>query len=111
MKDTLKKYGSLIITIIGLLILICFALLIIPESQLPTVLQSSGLVAIISAFLGVVMTVAVTAILLGKQAETQEELLKKQSKNESDKDKDIKIYEKKIDESAPKSPFFQNAEK
>ncbi|MDR0758129.1 MAG: hypothetical protein LBF85_09825 [Tannerella sp.] len=91
-----KKYGYLIATVIGLLILICFLLLLIPESQMPTILQSSGLVAIISAFLGVVMTVAVTAILLEKQAETQKELLDKQSETESKKDKDMKIHERKI---------------
>jgi hypothetical protein len=92
----LKKYGYLVTTIIGLLILICFLLLLIPESQMPTVLQCSALVAIISAFLGVVMTVAVTAILLDKQAATQKELLDKQSETESKKDKDMKIHEQKV---------------
>jgi hypothetical protein len=80
-----KRYLFLIISIIGLIALICFALLLIPESQMPTILQSSGLVAIISAFLGVIITIAVTRILLEQQSET-----------ESKKDKDIKIYEHKI---------------
>jgi len=60
----IKEYSALLIAVIGLLVLICFALLLLPETQMPTILQSSGLVAIISAFLGVVMTVAVTSILL-----------------------------------------------
>ncbi|MDR1717236.1 MAG: hypothetical protein LBS20_15490 [Prevotella sp.] len=83
-KGFIKKYFTLFISVIGLLILICFALLLIPESQMPTLLQSSGLVAIISAFLGVIMTVSVTAILLEKQADIE------QTKN-----KNMKIFEKK----------------
>ena len=90
------KHRSLWITIIVLLVLICFSLLLIPESQLPTILQSSSLVAIISTFLGVMMTVAVTAMLLEKQAETQKDLLKNQSEADAQKDKDVKIYEQKI---------------
>jgi Asp-tRNA(Asn)/Glu-tRNA(Gln) amidotransferase C subunit len=91
----LRKHGLLLLTFLGLLVLICFALLLIPESQMPTILQSSGLVAIISAFLGVFMTVAVTSILLDKQAETQKELLDKQSKYEEEKERSTKIFEKK----------------
>ena len=91
----IRKYFALLLAVVGLLVLICFALLLIPESQLPTILQSSGLVAIISAFLGVVMTVAVTAILLEKQSETQKELLKEESKIEQRKETDLKIFEKK----------------
>ena len=92
----IKKHLTLLIAIGGLLVLICFALLLIPESQLPTVLQSSGLVAIISAFLGVIMTVAVTAILLDKQSETQKVLIKEQSVADAQKDKEAKIYDQKI---------------
>jgi hypothetical protein len=95
MKIFFEKYWSLLVTIISLLVLICFALLIIPESQMPTLLQSSGLVAIISAFLGVVMTVAVTAILLDKQAATQKELMKNQSESEELKERNMKVFEKK----------------
>jgi len=94
--EFIKKHLTLLIAIGGLLVLICFALLLIPESQLPTVLQSSGLVAIISAFLGVIMTVAVTAILLDKQSETQKVLIKEQSEADAQKDKDAKIYDQKI---------------
>ena len=81
-----RKHFSLLLSIIGLLILICFSLLLIPESQMPTILQSSGLVAIISAFLGVIMTVAVTSILLDKQSIVDQE-----------KNKSMKIFEKKQD--------------
>ena len=92
----IKKYSALLIAVIGLLVLICFALLLLPETQMISILQNSGLVAIISAFLGVIMTVAVTSILLEKQVETQKQLIEKQSERESLKDKDIKIYEQKI---------------
>lgn len=92
----IKKHLTLLIAVVGLLVLICFALLLIPESQLPTVLQSSGLVAIISAFLGVIMTVAVTAILLEKQSETQKDLMQRQSEVETQKDKDVIVFEKKL---------------
>jgi hypothetical protein len=68
----IKKYLMLLVSISVLLILICFALLLIPESHLPAILQNSGLAAIISAFLGVFMTVAVTAVLLEKQVESEE---------------------------------------
>jgi hypothetical protein len=86
MKKFIRKYGLLLVTLIGLLVLICFALLLIPEFQIPTMLQSSGLVAIISAFLGVLMTVAVTAF-----------LLEKQTASESKKEKDVKIFKQKIE--------------
>jgi hypothetical protein len=86
MKKFIRTYGLLLVTLIVLLVLICWALLLIPESQIPTMLQSSGLVSIISAFLGVFMTVAVTAILLEKQADS-----------ESKKEKDIKIFTQKIE--------------
>lgn len=95
MKKFIKKHWSLLVTIIGLLVLICFALLLIPESQMPTMLQSSGLVAIISAFLGVIMTVAVTTILLEKQSEAQKELLARQSEEEEKKDRKLKVFERK----------------
>jgi hypothetical protein len=94
-KGFFRKYGWLLGAILGLLILICFMLLLVPESQMPTILQSSGLVAIISAFLGVVMTVAVTFILLDKQAETQKELLDKQFQSEAIKERSMKVFEKR----------------
>jgi len=92
----IKKNWTLIIAISGLLILICFALLLIPESQIPTVLQSSGLVAILSAFLGVILTVAVTAFLLDKQSQTSKELINEQSNKEAENDKAAKIYQRKL---------------
>ncbi|MDF9830600.1 hypothetical protein [Parabacteroides sp. PF5-6] len=75
---------------------ICFVLLLFSEIQIPTVFTSSGIVAIISAFIGVLMTVLVTAILLEKQAGTQNELLKTQSQKEAEKDKDVKVFEEKL---------------
>lgn len=65
-----------------LLIIICFVLLFISEAQIPTMFTSNGIVAIISAFIGVFMTVAVTSILLEKQSEAQKELLEKQAKTD-----------------------------
>ena len=83
----MKKFKPVLLIIsIGVLVaIICYALLIIPKLQIPTLFQSSGLVAIVSAILGVIMTVAVTAFLLKAQSET-----------ESRKDKDIRIYQQKI---------------
>jgi len=78
------------------IIIVCFILLYFSEAQIPTVFTSSGIVAIISAFIGVVLTVFVTSILLQEQAETQKKLLERQSEKESLKDKEIKIYEQKI---------------
>jgi len=95
-KGIIKKHLALLVAVIGLLVLICFTLLLIPETQILSIMQSSGLVAIISAFLGVVLTVAVTSILLERQGDTQMELLERQAERESLKDKDIKIYEQKI---------------
>jgi hypothetical protein len=94
-KRLIKNYGWLSGTMLVLLILICFMLLLIPESQMPTILQSNGLVAIISAFLGVVMTVAVTSALLEKQAETQKELLDRQFQSEAEKERSMKVFEKR----------------
>jgi hypothetical protein len=95
--EFIRKYGLLIGSIVALLVLICFALLLIPEFQSPTILQNSGLAAIISTFLGVVMTVAITAMLLDKQAETQGKLLKEQSDTDAQKKKEVKIYEQRME--------------
>jgi len=79
-----------------LLFIICFVLMYFSESQIPTVFTSSGIVAIISAFIGVILTVFVTSILLNKQTETQKDLIQTQSESETQKDKNVKIYEEKI---------------
>lgn len=68
-----------------LLIIICFILLFISEVQIPNVLLSSGIVAIISAIIGVLLTVIVTRI-----------LLEHETKSKKERDRDIKIYEQKI---------------
>ena len=94
-------FGGIIV-----LFVICFALLWFSEAQIPTVFTSSGIVAIISAIIGVLLTVAVTSILigqqskaqqelLGKQSETQKELLKHQSEKEEEKERSMKVFEKK----------------
>jgi hypothetical protein len=79
-----------------LLFFICFFLLYISELQIPTVFSSSGIVAIISAIIGVVLTVTVTSVLLSQQSKTQKELLEHQSDKEVQKDKGMKMYEQKI---------------
>ncbi|MDR1847406.1 MAG: YrzE family protein [Bacteroidales bacterium] len=66
---------------LGLLI-ICSILLYFSEAQIPTISISSGIVAIISALIGVFLT---------------QFLLNGQTDKESQKDKDIKIYENKIE--------------
>lgn len=76
-----------------MLSVICFVLLFFSETQIPNVFTSNGIVAIISAFIGVFMTVAVTAILLGRQAETQKELLQKQFVSEELKEQNVKVFE------------------
>jgi flagellin-specific chaperone FliS len=68
------------------LFMVCFALLYFSEAQLPTNLTTSGIVAIISAIIGVLLTVFAISI-----------QLKQQSEHESQKEKSVKIYEKKID--------------
>jgi len=70
--------------IIGLFI-ICFALMLFTEAQVPSTLTSSGIVAIISAVIGVLLTVFVTSIMLKRQSDT-----------EAQKDKDVEIYKEKI---------------
>jgi hypothetical protein len=84
-------FGAIIV-----LSLICFLILYFSEAQIPTVFSSSGLIAIISAIIGVLLTVLVTNILLGRQTENQNDLMKKQSEIESQKDKDAKIFKQKI---------------
>ncbi|MDR2051256.1 MAG: hypothetical protein LBQ63_05750 [Deltaproteobacteria bacterium] len=68
-----------------LMSLICLLLLVIAENQIPDVNLSNGIVAIISAFIGVILTVLVTNI-----------LLKRQSESEWKKEKDIAIHQQKI---------------
>jgi len=90
-----KKNIALWLSIGGLILIICYIVLIISESQKPTIFLSSGIVAIISAILGVLLTVSVTSILLKKQSEAQKELLDKQSEKEEIKERNVKVFEKK----------------
>ena len=90
-----KKNIALWFSIGGLILVICYIVLIISESQKPTIFLSSGIVAIISAILGVLLTVSVTSILLKKQSEAQKELLDKQSEKEEIKERNVKVFEKK----------------
>jgi mannitol-specific phosphotransferase system IIBC component len=90
----------------AVVVLVSIILLLITEAQFPNGLTSSGIVAIISAVLGVLLTVAVTAILLNKQGELQEKLVKEQSnlqkelinqqsEQTEEKEKQVKVFEKK----------------
>ena len=67
------------------LFIICFELLLFSETQKPSIFISSGIVAIISAIIGVLLTAFAISI-----------QLKQQSDSEAQKDKDIKIFEQKI---------------
>jgi hypothetical protein len=66
------------------LFVICFGLLYVAEAQIPTIFTSNGIVAIISAIIGVLLTVFVTSILLKQQSETEQE-----------KDKSLIVFEKR----------------
>jgi len=63
----------------GILSIICFLLLFFSEVKKPTEFISNGLVAFISALIGVVLTVLVTQILLQRQTKAQAELQKEQT--------------------------------
>jgi hypothetical protein len=80
----MKASKVLWIFIAIVVILVCVILLLISEAQFPNVPISSGMVAIISAVLGVLLTVAVTSVLLNKQDELQRK-----------KEIEVKVFEKK----------------
>ena len=109
-KKNLKKL-PLWLGAINILFIIFFVLLYISETQIPTVFTSSGIVAIISAFIGVILTVFVTQILLDRQSESQaflqkeqcvaqqklqEDLQKQKAEHERKKEIDTKIFEEKL---------------
>jgi hypothetical protein len=75
---------SIAVVAIAVLFVMCFALLYFSEAQFPTALMSSGIVAIISALIGVTLT----AIAVSFQ-------LKKQSEAEVEKEKAVKMYKQK----------------
>jgi energy-coupling factor transporter transmembrane protein EcfT len=79
-EDVPYWFGAIVVIFI-----ICFALMFFSEAQIPTIFTSSGIVSIISAFIGVLVTVFVTSIMLGHQSDT-----------EAQKDKDVEIHKEKI---------------
>jgi len=81
-----KEYWPYWIGAVVGLAIICYVLLYFSEAQIPTIFQSSGVVAIISAFIGILLTIFVTQL-----------LLKGQSKADAQRDKDVKIYKRKVD--------------
>ena len=74
---------GVIILILGI---IAFVLLYISEGQFPNLPLSSGIVAFISAVIGVMLTAFAISV-----------QLKQQSAVDMQKDKNIKIYERKIE--------------
>jgi hypothetical protein len=85
MKIISKKNLPYWIGAVIVLFVMCFVLLYFSETQYPTNFTSSGIVAIISAVIGVVLTAFAISI-----------QLKQQSDAEVQKDKNIKIFEQKI---------------
>jgi uncharacterized membrane protein len=77
----INNKGSLLV-MFGLLLLIFAILLFVSETQLPSVLLSSGILAVISAIVGVILTGAVTVFLLQHQSEAQKDLLDTQSETQ-----------------------------
>lgn len=84
MKKTIKPLPIWLIAG-AIIVLTCFVLLLISETELPTKLLSSGITAIISAVIGVLLTVVVTQILLNRQSE-----------NEVEREKSVKVFEEKL---------------
>ncbi len=92
-----RKPGLTIWLVSGLVVVLtCFILLLISEAELPSRPLSSGIVAIISAVIGVLLTVVVTSILLEKQTASQDELLSKRFESEAKKDEKVKVFEEKL---------------
>ncbi|MDR1884153.1 MAG: hypothetical protein LBR26_15440 [Prevotella sp.] len=65
--------------------IVCFVLLYFSEAQIPTIFTSSGIVAIISAVMGVMLTAFAMSMQLAQQSDA-----------EAQKDKDVKLYQEKI---------------
>ena len=80
LKDPRWLWAVLVIFVIGSI------LLYISEGQFPTMPLSSGIVAFISAVIGVILTIVVTHA-----------LLKAQTDNDLERDKDVRIFQKKIE--------------
>jgi hypothetical protein len=85
MKVFSKENAPYWLGAVVILFVMCFVLLYFSEAQIPTIFTSSGIVAIISAVIGVVLTAFAISI-----------QLKQQSNAVSQKDKDVKIFEQKI---------------
>lgn len=80
----LPSWILLILLMILIIILLSAIIIYIESSTLPTPKVADGLTAIISAFIGVLITIAVTSVLLNKQTEM-----------ETDKEKDIIQFKQK----------------
>ncbi len=86
-KRKLPYWMPILLTLFG----ICFVLLCFSDGAFPASFKSTGIAAVISTVIGVVLTVTVTATLLDKQSQSQKELLD----SEAQKDKEIKIFQEK----------------
>jgi hypothetical protein len=96
LKEFWKNNMASLGVMFGLLLLIFVILLFVSEVQWPSTLLSSGLLAVISAIVGVILTGTVTVFLLQRQSETQKKFIWDQSEADKNTAKDIKIYEQKI---------------
>ena len=79
LKDPRWIWAVIVIAVVG------FVLLYVSEGQFPNIPLSSGIVAFISAVIGVILTIVVTHALLNAQ-----------TKSESERDKDVRVFQKKI---------------
>jgi len=66
-----KKNYPLWILLLTILVLMSIAIILFAELELPSIKSSSGIIAIISAFIGVLITMSVTSLLLNKQSEVE----------------------------------------
>jgi len=79
-----KKNYPLWILLLTVLSLIAIIIALLAEHQIPSIESSSGIIAIISAFIGILVTMSVTSLLLSKQSEM-----------EGLKEQNVKQFEKK----------------
>lgn len=79
-----KQFLIIIVVIFTSVFLSCLLVIYLKSTSLPSANIADGLVAIISAFVGMLVTIAVTAV-----------LLKAQSKEDSIRERKIKQFEKK----------------
>lgn len=82
-----KKNYPLWILLLLVLCLIATIIVLMAENQLPSMEASSGIIAIISAFIGILITMSVTSLLLNKQSEI--ESIKEQSVIQFEKKQEV----------------------